>query len=74
MKLGEKIDQIAIFTSDAGDIKVEARLVNETIWLTQQQLSDLFKKERSVITKHIQNILKESELDASVCAKFAHTG
>jgi len=47
----------------------------ETVWATQQQIADLFEKDRSVITKHIANILEEGELDEeSVCANFAHTG
>ncbi len=50
------------------------RISNETVWLTQQQLAELFDVERSVITKHLRNIFKEEELDqSSVCAKFAHT-
>ena len=54
--------------------KVEVRLNQETVWLTQKHLSELFDTERSVITKHIRNILKTKELEnKSVCAKFAHT-
>ncbi len=54
--------------------KVEVRLDQETVWLTQKDLADLFKTERSVITKHIRNIFNTQELDRnSVCAKFAHT-
>lgn len=66
--------QIAIFTNEVGDISVDVRLDNDTVWLTQKQIAELFQKERSVITKHIRNVLKESELDNSVCANFAHTG
>ena len=66
--------QIAIFTNEVGDISVDVRLDNDTVWLTQNQIAELFQKERSVITKHIRNVLKESELDNSVCANFAHTG
>ncbi len=66
-------NQIEIFTSKTGEVSVEVKLGQETIWLTQDQISDLFTKERSVITKHINNILKEGELDSSVCANFAHT-
>lgn len=46
----------------------------ETVWATQAQIAEVFQTERSVITKHIRNILNDKELDAgSVCAKFAHT-
>lgn len=47
---------------------------HETVWATQAQIADIFSVERSVITKHIRNILKDSELDSkAVCAIFAHT-
>jgi len=53
---------------------LEVKLEEETVWLTQKQISQLFNTERSVITKHINNIFKTSELPKdSVCAKFAHT-
>jgi death-on-curing family protein len=70
----QTMSQIAIFTNEVGNISVDVRLDNDTVWLTQNQIAELFQKERSVITKHIRNVLKESELDNSVCAKFAHTG
>lgn len=54
--------------------KVEVRLKEETVWLTQAQMAEAFATERSVITKHIRNILKSNELiKCTVCAKFAHT-
>ena len=50
---------------------LEVRLEEETVWLTQKQISQLFNTERSVITKHIRNIFKTGELDKnSVCAKL----
>jgi hypothetical protein len=53
---------------------LEVRLEKETVWLTQKQMSELFDTERSVITKHLRNILKTKELEEkSVCANFAHT-
>ena len=53
---------------------MDVRLENETVWLTQQQMADLFGRERSVVTKHLRNVFKEGELDqGAVCAKFAHT-
>ncbi|MGL4614600.1 MAG: hypothetical protein ACRCVV_12040 [Shewanella sp.] len=46
----------------------------ETVWLTQAEISVLFDRERSVITKHINNVFKEGELERdSVCAIFART-
>lgn len=53
---------------------LEVRLEEETVWLTQKQISQLFDTERSVITKHINNVFSTGELRKnSVCAKFAHT-
>jgi hypothetical protein len=52
----------------------QVRIDEDTVWLTQQKIAELFSVERSVITKHLRNIFKEEELDKnSVCAKFAHT-
>ena len=63
---------IAIYQADNG--AVEVRLQGETVWLRQEQMTQLFGRERSVITKHIKNVFAEGELEAnSVCAKFAHT-
>ena len=66
------MNQIAIYQTEGG--AVDVRLDGETVWLTQEQMTQLFGRERSVITKHIRNVFKEGELDAdSVCANFAHT-
>ena len=54
--------------------RVEVLLEKNTVWLTQNQMADLFDTERSVITKHVRNIYNTKELDRkTVCAKFAHT-
>ena len=53
-------------------IKLEVRLENETVWLTQQQIADLFDKERSGITKHINNIFAEKELEEKSNVSFFH--
>lgn len=54
--------------------KFEVRLEQETVWLSQKQMADLFDTERSVITKHVYNIYNTKELERkTVCAKFAHT-
>lgn len=65
---------IVIYQSADGSIATEVRLEGETVWLSQEQISQLFGRERSVITKHLRNVFAEGELDANaVCAKFAHT-
>ena len=56
-------------------IRLEVRMGEETVWLTQQQMADLFNKDRTVIGRHIRNIYKEEELKKNItCAKFAHMG
>lgn len=66
--------EIILYQTEDGETRIEARLINESVWLTQAQISALFQRERSVITKHINNIFEEGELPQdSVCANFAHT-
>ena len=66
--------QVVIYKDPGGSISLEVKLQGESVWLTQKQMSTLFQTERSVITKHINNIFKSNELDEkSVCAKIAHT-
>jgi len=66
--------QFFLYKNSAGRVQINALLRDETLWLTQKAMTELFEVERSVITKHIRNIYKESELlEKSVCANFAHT-
>jgi len=66
--------EIIIYQPENNLPALDVRLEEETVWLTQKQISQLFVTERSVITKHINNIFKTGELPKdSVCAKFAHT-
>ena len=58
----EKQGEIILYQPDQ-TIKLEVYLENETVWLTQAQMSELFQRERTVITKHINNVFKENELD-----------
>lgn len=53
---------------------VQAYVEDETLWLTQKAMAELFGVNRTVVTKHLKNIFETGELDEnSVCAKFAHT-
>jgi len=54
--------EIIIYQTEDGLIKIQTRLENETVWLTQAQMAQLFGKERSVITKHVKNVFTEGEL------------
>ena len=66
--------EFILYQTEDGRTKLEVRFKNETVWLTQAQLSDLFQRERSVITKHIRNIFEEGELvEQAVCANYART-
>lgn len=63
---------IVVYEAPDGEVRVDVRLERETVWLTQQQMADLFGRERSVVTKHIRNAYREGELDAgATSAKFA---
>lgn len=66
--------EIIIYSTDDGMTKIQTRLENETVWLTQAQMAELFGKGRTTITEHIQNIFLEAELEEnSVCRNFRHT-
>ncbi len=65
---------ILMYTTEDGLTKIEATFENDTVWLSIDQMSELFQRDRSVIGKHVRNIFKEGELDKnSVWAKFAYT-
>ena len=67
-------NQIIIYQTGDGQTQIDVRLENDTVWLTQAQMAELFQKDRTVITRHINNVFKEGELaKEQVCAKFAHT-
>jgi len=66
--------EIIIYQNSEGNIKVDVRLEEETVWLTQAQMALLFGKSRKTITEHIQNVFKERELDEnSVSRNFRLT-
>ncbi len=66
-----KNSEILIYQHQDGNIKIDVRLEEETVWLTQEQMATLFGKGRSTITEHIGNVFKEGELDErSTCRKF----
>ena len=54
---------VIIYRSEDGTIQLEVQLVDDNVWLTQAQISELFQKDISVISRHIKNIYKEGELD-----------
>jgi len=67
-------NNLAVYQTKDGAIELRADSDRETVWATQAQIAEIFDIERSVITKHVRNIIKDGELDEnSVCAIFAHT-
>ena len=74
MNIQDKDKQIVIYQAEDGQFQLEVNLTNETVWLTQEQMASLFKKARTTITEHVNNIFKEAELEeVAVCRKFRHT-
>ena len=66
--------EIVIYQTEDGLSKLEVNLKNETVWLSIDQMAELFQRDRSVIGKHVRNIFKEGELKKeAVWAKFAYT-
>jgi len=66
--------EILIYKNREGNIKIDVRLEEETVWLTQEQMANLFGKARTTITEHIQNVFKEGELnEEEVCRNFRLT-
>jgi hypothetical protein len=66
--------QIIFYTSPDGTVNIDVSYQNETLWLTQKRMADLFGIDRTVVTKHLKTIFETGELSQdSVCAFFAHT-
>jgi hypothetical protein len=64
--------EILVYEAADGGVRVAVRLDRDSVWLTQDQMSQLFGRERSVVTKHVRNVFREGELEAgATCAKFA---
>ncbi len=71
----DKLTEFLLYTSPSGEVKVEAFLHNENIWLSQKRMGELFGKGRITITEHLQNIFNSGELEEnSVRREFRHTG
>ncbi|MGN0154117.1 MAG: virulence RhuM family protein [Lachnospiraceae bacterium] len=71
-KIGtDEYGEILIYQTDDGDTNIEVKVEDDTVWLTQQQMAELFKSSRTNVIEHIGNIYKEGELDEnSTCRKF----
>jgi hypothetical protein len=70
----EEQKNIVVYQSEDGQIEFNVNVFDETVWLTQKQMSELFGRDRITITRHISGIFKEGELQKkAVCSKFEHT-
>ena len=70
-KRNDQQGEIVIYQNDDGRTKIDVRFVDETVWLTQQQMAELYQTSRSNIVEHIGHIFAEGELDEiSTCRKF----
>jgi hypothetical protein len=66
--------QILIYQTEDGATRIETRMVDETVWLSLNQMAELFQRDKSVISKHIKNIFREGEVEReAVVANFATT-
>lgn len=72
LDLADTGQSLVLFTSKDGSVSIPATLDQTTVWLSQAQISDLFGKERSVITKHIRNAVSEGEIDEMSNVHFLH--
>src|SRR5690554_7649494 len=66
--------QIDIYQGSDGQTQIEVKFEEDTVWLSQGQIAELFGKGRTTITEHIGNVFKEGELEEEVvCREFRHT-
>ena len=66
--------QILLYQTPDGESRIEVRLQNETVWLSLDQMAELFQRNKSTISRHIRNVFEEGELEKEVVvAKFATT-
>ena len=67
----ENNSEIILYQTESGQTKLEVKLENETVWLSQKQMSELFQKSKATISEHISNVFKEGELEEiSTVRKF----
>ena len=65
--------ELIIYQTSDGNIKIDVRLSEKTVWLTQAQLCELFQKSKATISEHIKNVFEEGELDEKVVVRNFRT-
>ena len=76
LKKGElqQLNNFVLFTAENGKVNIDVYFQDETLWLTQMRIAELFEKGRSTITEHLKRIFEDGELDEKVvCRNFRHT-
>lgn len=74
LDLKDELTEFLLYTAPSGNVKIEVLLNNETLWLTQKRMAELFGVQRPAITKHLKNIFDSNELDENaVCSILEHT-
>ena len=66
--------EIVIYQTDDGDTKIDVRFVDETVWLTQAQLCELYQTSKSNVSEHIKNIFEEGELEENSVERLKNLG
>ncbi len=70
----QQLNNFVIFETENGKVNIDVYFHNETLWLTQKRIADLFEKGRSTITEHLKKIFEDGELQEEVvCRNFRHT-
>lgn len=74
LTLKDQTTEFLLYTAPSGEVKVEVLLNNETLWLTQERMAELFGVQRPAISKHLKNIFESGELiEAEVVSILEHT-
>jgi len=64
MAMGDEVDnQLILYQTEDGETRIQVTMQDETVWLTQKQMVELFQRDKSVISRHINNVFKEGELE-----------
>ena len=64
--------EVVVYEAPDGEVALDVRLEQETVWLTMRQMADLFERDRSVVNRHVLNVFQEGELErGATCAEFA---
>lgn len=73
MKEQQNNGNIILYQTEDGESRIEVTLCNDTVWLTADQMAELFQRNKSTISRHIKNVLKNGELDPDSTVSFFAT-